>query len=43
LEYLVAKEKLYENRAKDWGMMVLDGERSREDVFSDIRKFLISN
>jgi len=37
LEYLVAKEKLYESRIKDWSLIVADGERDKEEVFHELR------
>lgn len=36
LEYLVAKEKLFENKIKDWGMVVVDGTKDKGKVFLDV-------
>lgn len=38
LEYLMAKEKLYLEKVKDWGMVVVDGSRNKEEVFENIIK-----
>ncbi|MDI6778148.1 MAG: hypothetical protein QMD77_03065 [Patescibacteria group bacterium] len=35
--YLQAKEKLYKSRIKDWGMIVVDGERNKEEIFEEIK------
>jgi len=43
LEYLVAKEKLYERKIKDWEMIVVDGERDKEEVFQEILKLSFRN
>ena len=36
LEYLAAKEKIYAQRIEDWDMMVLDGEKDKEEIFESI-------
>ncbi len=36
IEYLAAKEKLYENKIRDWGMIVIDGEREKEEMHQEI-------
>jgi thymidylate kinase len=35
--YLVAKEKLFVEKGKNWDMMILDGAKSKEDIFSEIK------
>ncbi len=37
MEYLVAKEKIFEKKIKDWDMIVIDGEREKEEIFNDIK------
>lgn len=37
MEYLIAKEKIYESKIKDWDMMVLNGERDKNEIFSEIK------
>lgn len=37
LEYLVAKEKLFEDKIEDWNIIVLDGEKNKEDIFNEIK------
>ena len=37
IEYLVAKEKLFESRIKDWNLVVIAGERSKEEIFEEIK------
>jgi len=37
MEYLKVKEKSYKSRIKDWGMIFIDGERSREEIFAEIK------
>ncbi len=34
--YLVAKEKIYKEKVKDWNMIILDGEKSKEEIFDEI-------
>lgn len=36
LEYLKAKEKLYESKIKGWDMIAIDGEGGKEEIFSNI-------
>ena len=38
MEYLVAKEKLFSDKIKKWNMIVVDGERSKEEIFEDIKR-----
>lgn len=38
LEYLVAKGKLFADKTNDWNMLVVDGERSKDDIFSEIQE-----
>ena len=37
LEYLMAKGILFEKKIKDWKMVVIDGERDKEEIFRDLR------
>ncbi|MCX6762312.1 MAG: hypothetical protein NT093_00850 [Candidatus Moranbacteria bacterium] len=37
MEYLKAKEKLFECKIKNWDMMVLNGERDKNEIFSEIK------
>jgi thymidylate kinase len=37
MEYLRAKEKLFSNKIKDWDMIVLNGEKDKSEIFSEIR------
>jgi thymidylate kinase len=37
LEYLVAKEKLFKYKIKDWNMTAVDGERSKDEIFTEIK------
>jgi len=37
MEYLVAKEKLFADKIKDWNMIVIDGEKNKEEIFDEIK------
>lgn len=37
INYLVAKEKLFKNKIKDWDIIVLNGEKGKNDIFSEIK------
>jgi thymidylate kinase len=37
MEYLKAKEKLFESKIKDWDMIVIDGEKNKEEIFEEIK------
>jgi len=37
LNYLVTKEKLFENKIKDWDMIVVDADKSKEEIFEIIK------
>jgi dTMP kinase len=37
IEYLVAKEKLFEKKIKDWNMIVIDGKKDKEEIFDEIK------
>jgi len=37
IEYLVAKEKLFSDKIKKWDMIVLDGEKDKEEIFTEIK------
>jgi dTMP kinase len=40
MEYLLAKEKIYERKIKDWNMLVLDGNKNKDDIFNKITSML---
>jgi dTMP kinase len=40
MEYLMAKEKIFSEKIKDWNMVVIDGEKNKEDIFSEIKSFV---
>ena len=42
MEYLVAKEKLFKQKIKDWNMIVVDGEKNKEEIFEDIKQLTLS-
>lgn len=43
MEYLAAKEKIYNSKIKNWNMIVIDGKRDKDKVFQDIKsKFQIN-
>jgi len=37
LEYLIAKEKLFSAKTRDWDMIVIDGEKDKEEIFTEIK------
>jgi thymidylate kinase len=37
MEYLKAKEKLFEEKIKEWNMIAVDGERAKNDIFNEIK------
>jgi thymidylate kinase len=37
LEYLVAKDELFKQKIKDWNMIVVDGEKSKDEIFNIIK------
>jgi len=37
IEYLTAKEKLFEDKIKDWDMIVIDGEKNKNEIFEEIK------
>jgi thymidylate kinase len=39
-EYLVAKEKLFANKIKKWNIIVIDGEKNREEIFEEIKQII---
>jgi thymidylate kinase len=44
MEYLVAKERIYESRLKGWNMIEINGGSSKGEVFEDIKsKIQMSN
>jgi thymidylate kinase len=34
---LKSKEKLFESKNKDWDMIVIDGEKNKEEIFEEIK------
>lgn len=38
MEYLAAKEKIFKEKTKNWNMIVIDGERDKEEIFQEILK-----
>jgi thymidylate kinase len=41
IEYLIAKEKIFELKKNDWDMVTLEGERDKEIVFEEIKSKII--
>ena len=37
MEYLKSKEKLFERKIKDWNMIVINGEKSKYEIFDEIK------
>ena len=37
IKYLIAKEKIYESKVKEWNMTLIDGERIKEEIFNEIK------
>jgi dTMP kinase len=37
IEYLAAKEKIYKRKLKDWNVVFINGERSKEEIFDEIK------
>jgi dTMP kinase len=37
MEYLVAKEKIFSDKIKKWNMIVIDGEKNKEEIFAEIK------
>jgi thymidylate kinase len=40
MEYLVAKGKLYKSKIEDWDIVVVDGEKNKEEIFDKIISML---
>ena len=38
MEYLAAKDKIFSDRIKKWEIIVLNGERDKEQIFNDIKE-----
>jgi dTMP kinase len=38
MEYLVAKEKLFSQKIKDWNMIVVNGAKKKEEIFNEIKE-----
>jgi thymidylate kinase len=38
IEYLKRKKEIYDNFAKIWNLKIIDGNRTEEDVFGEIKK-----
>jgi dTMP kinase len=36
MEYLIAKEKIFKQKIEDWDLIVLDGERNKDEIFTGI-------
>ncbi|MDP1845749.1 MAG: hypothetical protein Q8L09_03300 [Candidatus Moranbacteria bacterium] len=43
MEYLVAKEKLFADKIKDWEIIIIDGERNKEEISAEILKLSFRN
>ncbi len=43
MEYLVAKDELFANKIKDWEMVMVDGEKGKEEIFAEILKLSFRN
>jgi len=41
MEYLVAKEKLFSDKIEKWNIIAVDGERSKEKIFKDIKSRIL--
>lgn len=37
IKYLTEKEKLFESKIKKWNMIVIDGEREKDQIFAEIK------
>ncbi|MCX6766466.1 MAG: hypothetical protein NT170_01625 [Candidatus Moranbacteria bacterium] len=37
MEYLVAKERIFKEKIKDWNMIVLDGEKNKDEIFNELK------
>jgi thymidylate kinase len=42
MEYLVAKEKLFSYKIKKWNMIMIDGEKNKEEIFEEIKQRALS-
>jgi hypothetical protein len=42
MEYLMAKERLFEQKIKEWDLIVIDGERGKEEIFAEIKQQALS-
>jgi thymidylate kinase len=38
IEYLIAKDKLFEDKIKDWNMILINGEKNKEEIFNELRE-----
>jgi dTMP kinase len=36
MEYLIAKEKIFKQKIKDWDLIAIDGERNKDEIFTGI-------
>ncbi len=43
IEYLKAKEKLFDSKARDWGIVVVDGGKNKDEIHSEITRELRIN
>jgi len=37
MEYLAAKEKIYKSKINDWDLIVIDGEKEKDEIFNKIK------
>jgi thymidylate kinase len=38
IEYLKKKKEIYDRYAKIWNLKIIDGNRSKEEIFEEIKK-----
>lgn len=43
MEYLKAKEKLFEEKIKNWNMATIDGEKNKDEIFKSIIRVIYQN
>ena len=43
LEYLKTKKELYDAKASEWDMKIIDGNRNKEEIFEEIKNIVILN
>lgn len=42
VEYLMEKEKIYKSRIKDWSVIIIDADKSKEEIFEVIKSKCLS-